>query len=84
VAAPVERKVTASTGAAAASGLILWILGAYVFRGGVPDVIVSWVYVLVPGILAFGAGYLAKHTPRPPVPPVRPPKTLIPPAAPTE
>jgi hypothetical protein len=84
VAAPIERKVTASTGAAAASGLILWILGAYVFRGGVPDVIVSWVYVLVPGILAFGAGYLAKHTPRPPAVPPRPPKTLIPPAAPTE
>jgi len=62
----IETKVTASTGAAAASGLILWALGTYVFKGGVPDVIVSWVYVLVPGALAFAAGYLAKHTPRPP------------------
>jgi hypothetical protein len=90
MAGPVEAKVTASTGAAAASGLILWILGAYVFKGGVPDVIVSWVYVLVPGVLAFGAGYLARHAPRPDITPppapsnvtVRAEKTLRPPAAP--
>lgn len=82
MAAPVEAKVQASTGAAAASGLILWALGAYVFRGGVPDVIVSWVYVLVPGVLAFGAGYLARHTSRPAAPPVRAEKTLLPPAVP--
>jgi hypothetical protein len=91
--APTETKVQASTAAAAASGLILWLLGAYVFRGGVPDVIVSWVYVLVPGILAFAAGYLARHTPRgqgepagnmpADIPaPVRAEKTLVPPAAP--
>jgi hypothetical protein len=60
----VETKVQASTGAAAVSGLALWALGAYVFRGGVPDVVVSWVYVLVPSVLTFGAGYLAKHTSR--------------------
>jgi hypothetical protein len=90
MAGPVEAKVTASTGAAAASGLILWVLGNYVFRGAVPDVIVSWVYVLMPGVLAFGAGYLARHTPRPAVTPppapsnvtVRAEKTLLPPAAP--
>lgn len=91
--AVVETKVQASTAAAAASGLILWLLGAYVFKGGVPDVIVSWVYVLVPGGLAFAAGYLARHTPRgqgeaagnmpADIPaPVRPEKTLLPPAAP--
>jgi hypothetical protein len=82
MAGQIETKVTASTGAAAASGLILWALGAYVFKGGVPDVIVSWVYVLVPGVLAFAAGYLARHTPRPDAPPVRAEKTLRPPAAP--
>jgi hypothetical protein len=78
----VETKVQASTGAAAISGLALYVLGRYVFKGDVPDVIVSWVYVLVPGVLAFGAGYLARHSPRPPVPPSRPAKTLLPPAAP--
>jgi hypothetical protein len=82
MAGPVEKKVQASTGAAAVSGLALWALGTYVFKGDVPDVVASWIYVLVPSVLTFAAGYLTKHTPRPvPVPP-RPPKTLIPPAAP--
>jgi hypothetical protein len=65
MAAPVEHKVQASTAAAAVSGLALWALGTYVFKGGVPDVVVSWVYVIIPAALAFGAGYWAKHTPRP-------------------
>lgn len=61
--AAVETKVQASTAAAAVSGLALWAIGRYVFKGsGVPDVVASWVYVLVPGLLAFAAGYLAKHT----------------------
>lgn len=65
MATQVETKVQASTAAAAASGIMLWIMGRYVFKGGVPDVVASWTYVLVPGILTFGAGYLARHTPRP-------------------
>ena len=61
--AVVETKVKASTAAAAVSGLALWALGRYVFKGsGVPDVVTSWVYVIIPGALAFGAGWLAKHT----------------------
>jgi hypothetical protein len=79
--AQIERKVQASTGAAAVSGLILWALGTYVFKGDVPDVVVSWTYVLVPAAITFLAGYIARHTYRPPP---RPPKTLIqqPPAGP--
>lgn len=73
MAAPVERKVQASTGAAAASGLALWALGHYVFKGSVPDVVASWVYVIVPGLLTFIAGYHAPHTDRLPVVPVLPP-----------
>jgi hypothetical protein len=70
VAAPVETKVTASSYAAAASGLALWALGHWVFTGGgVPDVVASWVYVAVPALITFTAGYLARHTPRPPAPP---------------
>lgn len=75
MAAPVEAKVTASAGAAAASGLVLFVLGRYAFRGAVPDVIASWVYAAVPAVLAFAAGYLARHTPRPdlaPAPPAPP------------
>ena len=81
MAAPAETKVQASTAVAAVSGLALWALGRYVFKGDVPDVVASWIYVIVPGVLTFAAGYLAKHTPRPSVPPSRPAKTLIPPPA---
>ena len=80
----IETKVKASTGAAAASGLALWVLGHYVFKSGVPDVIASWVYVLVPGVLAAAAGYLAPHTsrPGPPPPPAAPSNmTVVPPGA---
>jgi hypothetical protein len=66
MAAPVERKVQASATVAAVSGMVLWVLGRYLFKGDVPDVIASWVYVAVPGVMAFAAGYLAKHTDRPP------------------
>lgn len=65
MAAPVETKVQASTAAAAVSGIVLWILGRYAFKGTVPDVVASWVYVLVPAVITFAAGYLARHTPRP-------------------
>ena len=77
--AQVEKKVQASTAAAATSGLVLFVLGRYVFRGDVPDVVASWTYVAVPAVVTFAAGYAAKHTHRPPP---RAPKTLLPPAAP--
>ena len=80
---PIERKVTASTAAAALSGLLLWTAGRYVFKGSVPDVVVSWVYVAVPAAITFVAGYQARHTPLP-APPPRAEKTLTPPAAPPE
>jgi hypothetical protein len=92
MAAQVETKVQASTAVAAVSGLALWALGRYVFKTGVPDVVASWIYVLVPGLLTFAAGYLARHTPRADEPagimpadipaPGRAEKTLLPPAAP--
>jgi hypothetical protein len=78
VAAPVETKVQASTAAAAVSGLALWALGHYVLKGGVPDVVASWVYVIVPAVITFAAGYFARHTPRP----APPAATLTPPAPP--
>lgn len=91
--AAVETKVQASTAAAAVSGLALWALGHYVFKGSVPDVVASWTYVIVPALLTFAAGYAARHTSRPVLPPPVLPsnvtvttpaeKTLIqPPAAP--
>jgi len=60
----VETKVKAGTAAAAVSGLALWCLGKYVFKGDVPDVVASWVYAIIPALITFAAGYAAKHTPR--------------------
>ena len=68
--APVEKKVQASTVTAAVSGLALWALGRYVFKGAVPDVVASWMYAIVPGALTFAAGYFTRHSPRPELPPV--------------
>lgn len=60
-----ERKVTTSTVAAAVAGLVIWLLGRYVFKDEVPDAVVLAVNVLMPGALAFLAGYLTRHTHRP-------------------
>ena len=62
----VETKVKAGTAAAAVSGLALWCLGKYVFKGDVPDVVASWVYAIIPALITFAAGYAAKHTTRTP------------------
>lgn len=62
---PIERKVTASTGATAVAGLILWLLSTYVFKGEVPIEVVAFIMWLVLTVSAFVGGYLAKHTPRP-------------------
>lgn len=60
-----ETKTKASSATAAATGLLLWVLQTYVFKGAVPPVLESWIYVLVPGILSWAAGYFAPHTHRP-------------------
>jgi hypothetical protein len=62
--AQVETKVKAGTAAAAVSGLALWALGRYVFKGAVPDVVASWTYAIIPALITFAAGYAARHTPR--------------------
>jgi hypothetical protein len=86
--AAIETKVTASTSAAAVSGMVLWVLGKYVFKGGVPDVFASWIYIVVPGLLAWAAGYFAPHTHRPDlappagIPPARPALEEAPPGQP--
>jgi hypothetical protein len=62
---PVSPKVQAASLTAAVSGAALWLLSHYVFRGSVPDGIASMVYIAVPGVLAYAAGWLAPHQPRP-------------------
>ncbi len=74
-----ETKVTAATLAAALSGLILWGLGTYALRGAVPAPVALVVALAVPAGVTFAAGYLAKHTHRPDLPP----PSETPPAPPT-
>lgn len=65
--APVETKVTAATVASALTGLVLWLLGRYVFGDeAIPDAVVAIIAIGVPGIVTFAAGWLAPHTPRTP------------------
>jgi hypothetical protein len=60
----VETKVKAASTAAAITGLVLSLLGAYVFRGAVPEWGQAAIDTVVTGGLTFAAGWLARHTPR--------------------
>ena len=65
MAGPIEIKVPVSAVAAAISGVIIWLMQTYWFRGDVPPAVDMAVQTLVPALIAFVAGYLAPHTPRP-------------------
>lgn len=65
MAGPIETKVTAATIGAAVSGLGLWALQTYVFKGELPLPVTAAVQTIVPAIVTFIAGWLAQHTPRP-------------------
>ena len=69
---PAEPKVQAASVTAAVSGAVLYLLQRYVFKGAVPDGIASLVYVAVPGVLAYAAGWLAPHQVRQPLTFTRP------------
>lgn len=78
----VEAKVQAGTLAAFVSGIAIWALQTWVFKGStVPPGLVSLVYAVVPAAFAFAAGYQAPHTPRPAPVAVVPPADPPPPAA---
>ncbi|PXY27443.1 holin [Prauserella muralis] len=66
--APVEVKVKASAAAATVTGVVLALLGQYVFGGEVPDLVEGIVEPLVSGGvlggITFGAGWWARHSPR--------------------
>ena len=62
---PIEVKVSAAAIASALTGLGLWALQVYVFRGEVPLPVLAAVQTVIPALVTFFAGYLAPHTPRP-------------------
>jgi hypothetical protein len=75
----IEQKVQAGSLAAAVSGAAIWALQYYVFKGSsVPAGLVSLIYVAIPGVLAFAAGYYAKHTHRPDLAPAPVPAPAVP------
>ena len=77
MSAPLEAKVQAGSLAAAVSGAAVWALQTYAFNGNsVPDGLVSLIYVIVPALLTFTAGYFAPHTPRPPATVTAPPSNV--------
>ena len=63
--APVEPKVQRGSLAATASGIVLYLLQVYVFKGAVPAGVASLIYAIVPGAVAFVAAYYAPHQARP-------------------
>jgi hypothetical protein len=65
---PVHPKVKASTGAAAAAGIIVWLLGRYVLHGNVDATVTAEIYAAVPAALAFAAGWLTPAVRKPPAP----------------
>lgn len=65
MAAPVAPKAQAGGLAAAVSGAALYLLQQYVFKGDVPPGVESLIYAAVPGLIAFGAAWLAPHQVRP-------------------
>ena len=63
--APAQKVVGASAGAGIGgvfAGLILWVLGAYVFNGDVPEAVSSFVYVAIPLVMSFVGGYVTKRS----------------------
>jgi ABC-type iron transport system FetAB permease component len=75
----VEKKVIASSTTAAVTGLVLAYLSTYVFKGHVPDLVITLVDTVVVGGATFLAGFLAKHTHRTVLEPATP---AVPPATP--
>jgi hypothetical protein len=62
---PVETKVTAATLGASASAVVLWALETYVFTpGAVPAPVAGFAELIILAGCTFGAGWLARHTPR--------------------
>jgi hypothetical protein len=64
---PVETKVSAASVASTLTGLVVMLIGTLVFHGAdVPALVVSIAGALVTGAVTFIAGWVARHTPRPP------------------
>ena len=81
----IETKVAVGSFTGILTGLVTWVLVAYVpaFRAGLPGPVAALIPVAVAWLAHSAAGYLAPHTPRAlPVTPSLPPSgavTIVPP-----
>lgn len=77
MSAPIERKVTASTGMATVVGALITILNAAVGNNQLMGVLPPWLQSLLtlvgPPLAVFLAGWAAPHTPRVTAAPEPPP-----------
>jgi hypothetical protein len=62
----VEPKVRAATISSAVGGLVVWLLGTYLFHGVVPDAVTGLVGLLVTSAVTYTGGYFARHVDRSP------------------
>lgn len=60
----IETKVKAASTAGAIAGIVVSVLGHYVFKSGVPEVLQALIDAAITSGLTFLGGWLAKHTPR--------------------
>ncbi|MFF2651460.1 holin [Streptomyces sp. NPDC058045] len=71
MAATVEKKVKAATGASFAVGILIAVLNGAVADESLLGPLPAWLQAIVlgggPGLLTFLGGWQAKHTPRLPV-----------------
>lgn len=63
-----EPKVVAASGGAVVTGMVVWALQSFAFHGDLPMPVSDAVQVFAPAVVAFIAGWLAKHANRAPVP----------------
>ncbi|MEV4256154.1 hypothetical protein AB0J52_23600 [Spirillospora sp. NPDC049652] len=66
MAAPIETKVTAATGASLVAGFIVgWLVLKLPALSSMAEPLQALVTALITSAITFAAGWLAKHTPRP-------------------
>jgi hypothetical protein len=75
--APVETKTAAAASVSTLTGVITWLLVAYIpaWRTGLPPSLAMFLPFIVASVLGAASGYLAPHTARPAgqLPPPPPP-----------
>lgn len=60
----IETKVTAATAGAVVASFALWLLEILVFKGTVPVPVQGMVFLVIPLIVTFAAGWFAPHVSR--------------------